>query len=413
MAELVTRIVIRNDSTANWLANESVVLLKGETGYEFLSNGKVRTKVGDGVKTWAELDYSNLSNHYETTLEADETKEAAIARAVGENALEKGDTAVVKALINGEKYEYTAYVYNGTEWAAMDGNYNAKNVYFDEDFTFTKAVGTVTIPSTGSTTRTAAGKNVQEFFAGLFAEEQNPTIKQPSASITCSLNKAYEVGSKVSPTYSVSFDDGNYQYGTKTDSSGATGVTVTSYAISDTAGNTATTQSGTMAEVTVEDNTSYKVTAVVSYSDGAIPVTNLGNEYADGQIKAGTLDAVASAALTGYRNTFYGTKTEKTTVDSAAIRTLTASGKALANGSTFDVSVPVGALRVIIAYPATLRDITSIQDNNDSMSNIVSSFTKSTVAVEGANGATAIDYKVYTMDFANPYDTANKFTVTI
>jgi len=33
--------------------------------------------------------------------------------------------------------------------------------------------------------------------------------------------------------------------------------------------------------------------------------------------------------------------------------------------------------------------------------------------VEGANGATAIAYKVYTMDFANPYDTANKYSVTI
>ena len=413
MANLVTRIVIRNDSTANWLANETVVLLKGETGYEVLSNGKVRTKVGDGVKTWAELEYSNLSNHFEVTPEADETKEAAIARVVGASPLEKGDTAVVKALINGDKYEYTAYVYNGTQWAAMDGNYNAKNVYFDEDFTFTKDVGTVTIPSTGSVKRTAAGKNMQEFFAGLFAEEQNPTIAQPTASITCSLNKGYEVGTKISPTYSVSFDDGNYQFGTKEDDSGATGVVVTSYAVSDTAGNTATAQSGTMAEVTVADNTSYKITAVVSYSDGAVPVTNLGNEYTGGQIKAGTLDAVASAALTGYRNTFYGTKTEKTTVDSAAIRSLTASGKALSNGSKFDVSVPVGALRVIIAYPATLRDITSIQDNNDSMSNIVSSFTKSTVSVEGANGATAIDYKVYIMDFANPYDTANKFSVTI
>ena len=55
--ELKTRIVLRNDSTANWLANESQVLLKGEVGIEFLPDGKAKMKVGDGTKTWAQLDY--------------------------------------------------------------------------------------------------------------------------------------------------------------------------------------------------------------------------------------------------------------------------------------------------------------------------------------------------------------------
>lgn len=55
-----------------------------------------------------------------------------------------GDTAVVKALIADDpekpansKYSYTAYVYNKNKetpgWEAMDGNYNAKNVYFSDD----------------------------------------------------------------------------------------------------------------------------------------------------------------------------------------------------------------------------------------------------------------------------------------
>ena len=57
MAELKTKIILRNDSTANWSENSSVVLLKGEVGIEFLSNGKTKIKIGDGVKTWAELDY--------------------------------------------------------------------------------------------------------------------------------------------------------------------------------------------------------------------------------------------------------------------------------------------------------------------------------------------------------------------
>lgn len=57
MAELKTRIVLRNDSTANWLNNLDQVLLKGEVGIEFLENGSVKMKIGDGAKTWEQLDY--------------------------------------------------------------------------------------------------------------------------------------------------------------------------------------------------------------------------------------------------------------------------------------------------------------------------------------------------------------------
>ena len=43
MATLNTRIILRNDSTANWLTNSNQVLLKGEVGIEFLTDGKVKT----------------------------------------------------------------------------------------------------------------------------------------------------------------------------------------------------------------------------------------------------------------------------------------------------------------------------------------------------------------------------------
>lgn len=58
MAQVINmRIVLRNDTTANWLANSDKVLMKGEVGIEYLDNGKVKMKVGDGVRSWADLDY--------------------------------------------------------------------------------------------------------------------------------------------------------------------------------------------------------------------------------------------------------------------------------------------------------------------------------------------------------------------
>lgn len=408
MATINTRIILRNDSSANWLTNESQVLLKGEVGIEFLTDGTVKMKVGDGTKTWGELDYfgGSESHVFEATLADGETHSDAITRVVGEETIATGDIAIVKVLINGDKYQYTAYVYNGTAWTAMDGNYNAENVYFDEDLTTTSAIGNITL-SNGQATIASTGKNLKEVWNTIFVKEKNPNATQPSVSLTFSQAKAYEVGTVVTPTYSAKLNAGSYTYGP------ATGITATSWSVTDTASNSATTASGTFPDVTVADNTNYKITATATYGAGSVPITNVGNEYPAGQIAAGSKSAT-SGAITGYRNSFYGTMAEKATVDSAAIRALSGvSNKALANGATFNTTIAVGALRVVIAYPATLRDLTSIKDVNGMSAEILSSFTKSTISVEGANGATAIDYKVYTMDFANANDTANTYAVTI
>ena len=274
MATLNTRIVIRNDSTTNWLTNESAVLLKGEVGIEFLVDGKVKMKVGDGIKTWAQLDY--FGGEEAKTFQVSSLDE------ITETELAVGDTAIVKTAIYTDaeneannKYSYTGYVYNGTAWAAMSGNYNAENVYFDDDMLVTKEIGYITLTN-GQGTIPSKGKNLSEVFEAMFVKEQNPTTTQPSVNLTFSEAKAYEVGTVVSPTYSATFNAGSYTYGP------ATGVTVTSWEISDTAGNTATTASGSFAEIQIADATNYKVTAKATYGAGAIPKTNIGNEYKAG-----------------------------------------------------------------------------------------------------------------------------------
>lgn len=411
---LYARVQNGSDTAENWSTNNPV-LLAGEIGIE---NDTKLYKFGDGVTAWNDLDYAGTDagqvqelidasedNFYAVTAEGEETDATALAEI---DAPKKGDIAVVKRTIANDKVSHTAYVYNGSAWEAADGNYNAENVYFGKDLTITANIGVQTVGSSGSKTLATTGKNVKEVFDMIMAAEQNPKITQPSVSVTCAQMGNYEVGTKVTPQWSVALNPGSYSYGP------ATGVTATSYSVSDTDSNSAETSSGSFPELTVEDGENYSISATVGHSAGAVPKTNLGNDYAAGKIAEGSKSGTRGT-ITGHRKTFYGTTTDKTSeTTSAIIRGLSGkSNAALNNGSTFKVTIPVGALRVLIAYPATLREVTSIKDDNAMSAEIKTGFTLSTVAVEGANNYTATNYKVYTMDFANANDTANTYTVTI
>ena len=54
MATTNMRIVIRRDTAANWKANDQVVLLQGEQGYEYDTG---RLKIGNGNQAYADLPY--------------------------------------------------------------------------------------------------------------------------------------------------------------------------------------------------------------------------------------------------------------------------------------------------------------------------------------------------------------------
>lgn len=392
MATLNTRIILRNDSTANWLTNESTVLLKGEVGIEFLADGKVKVKIGDGTKTWAQLDY--FGGEESKTFQVNSLDE------ITDTDLAVGDTAIVKTAIYTDaeneannKYSYTGYVYNGSAWAAMDGNYSADNVYFEDDMLVTKEIGYITLTN-GQGTIPSKGKNLSEVFEAMFVKEQNPTTTQPSVNLTFSQAGAYEVGSVVSPSYSATFNAGSYTYGPET------GVTVTSWEISDTAGNTASTASGSFADVTVTDTTNYKITAKANHTEGAIPLTNKKNEYAAGQIAVGNKSKVSSA-ITGYRSFFYGvldTSSTEAPLTSEIVRGLT-NGGAYNASKTFTLNGSATAKRIVIAIPSnsTRTGLKEVILTSAMNTPVTDSYVKTTsaVQVEGVNGATAIDYNVY------------------
>lgn len=370
-----------------------------------LENGKVKMKIGDGVTAWSNLAYfGGAENHvYVGELGESETANAAIERLVGAAELNLGDIAIIKKLVYGDKYEYTAYVYDGNAWQAMDGNYDAENVYFAKDLIITAPVGVQTIPSSGSKTLATKGKNVKQVMDMLFAAEKNPTKSEPKAKVTLTGAGEKEVGSKFTPAYSATLEAGSYTYGP------ATGIVATAWEISDTNGNTGATASGKFDEFTVGDDTNYQITAKATHGQGAMPVTNLGNEYAGARIAAGTKTGT-SAAVTGYRNMFAGSKTtQDAAFDSAIIRALAKNEKAVAK--TWEVPVVEGAKEVVVAVPTGYR-VTKVLDVGAFGTDIVASFVKQTVAVEGANGYTAKNYDVYVYKPAAALG-ANTYKVTI
>lgn len=405
-----TVIQVRRDTLENWNAvKDSFIPAVGEPCL-VLDNGKV--KYGDGVKTWGELPYSGGDDPipaqvFQVTANSDETDDAAIVRVTDGKVIANGDSVIVSHVIAEDKVSKTAYEWNGSAWAAFDGNYSADNVYFAKDFEFSEAFGRYKPDGTGMVTVPAAAKNMSGLLDDAFSQEKNPSITQPTANLTVTGAGAKEAGTNVTIGYTASLTAGNYQYGP------ATGITAKTYSVVfDT--QTLDTATGTFDAVQVIDGFNKSVTATITYDEGAMPITNKKNEYAAGQIKAGS-KSKTTGSVTAYRNTFYGTLTDKSiALDSAAIRVLTGkSGSTLANGSKFTITLPAGTQSVVFAYPATLRDVNLVTDTNGLGAAVTSAFTKSTIDVEGANGYSAISYKVYRTDFANPTDTANTYNVTI
>ena len=397
---LKTRIALRNDLAANWTSNNPI-LLSGELGIE-TDTGYF--KIGDGGHNWNDLTYANkfeatpVAAHYEVEAQKDEDDLAALARVVGSTTLNKDDIGVVKHAIAGNAMSYTAYVYNGSTWTAMDGNYDASNVYFATDLTATAPVGVVEIPASGSTTIAAAGKSLKDVLASILAKRVAPKATAPSASINfTNATKSLEVGTTVTPTYAATFNPGSYTYGP------ATGIEATAWSVSDGT-TTLTTASGSFPELTIGDQNgspaTVSLTATATHTQGAVPVDNLGDEAPGVQIAAGSVSATTSTKLTCYRNFFYGglpTSTAEAPLTSDLIRGLTKGG-AYAGAKTLTVNAGAqGAKRVVVAYPkstarAGLKEVLLTSSMN---ADITDAYVAQEVNVEGANGYAAIPYTVY------------------
>lgn len=414
MVTLNIRIQLRNDTAENW-TTQNPILLKGEMGVE-IDTGK--TKIGNGTDHWKTLKYSgvdedtikgiidnNRSAFTEVVPEEGETDAQALARVITNP--KKGDMAVVVRTFVEGKQSYTAYIHDGTGFKAMDGNYSAENVYFDEDFTYTANIGVLTVPGSGSGTIQASGKNVKEVLAGILAKEKNPSATAPAVTIGTQTNfGTFEIGTKKNLVYGATLSAGSYTYGP------ATGIIAKTWEATCTGViGSKTTASGTFENV-VAEATPKIVTVKATYDAGAIPVTNLGNPYPTGQIKAGSASKTSSS-LVGVRYMFWGPMADASAeLNSANIRALAHKEESKVKTlATFGAGA--GAKKIVVAIPAGRR-ITKALLTSAMNADITSVFVKQGTQsqVQGANGYTATAYDVYVYQPAS-IDAGETYSITI
>lgn len=373
MQEIKTVIQLRNDTAENWNtdAGQATPLKPGEVAVEIV-DGKAKLKIGTNEgSTFGNSEYFGAEPvqvyaNNEAILYNDERTDAAIiAELVGENELHNGDCAIVKRQIaeGSGSNTYTSYVYDDGKWVAMDGNYDASNVYFKDDITLAGNYDKVGNIKLSDGTLEASGKSLAELMQTIFTQELYPNNSDiPEISLTASGNSG-EVGSSYTlPTATLKLTDvGSYAYGP------ATGITV---AIGDasitqggeTAKNTSVmtkdstiTLKATDTETLYTDTSkSYTFNASLKYSDGAVPVTNLGNEYESAQIKSDTLTASKTATFSGYRKAFAG-GTSAATINSEVVRSMSATKTSKSSmdsqGEALEFTAAAGTTKVFFAYP--------------------------------------------------------------
>lgn len=420
-------VQLRNGTAAEW-ADASVaavganrVLAKGELGIEIDTR---LFKIGNGTDAYKDLQYANdfdvseaQSSAYTITPTEGQTDQEAFNawKAETGNVANKGDIFIMKRLIAEGKYSYTGYVYDGTNLVAMDGNYNAENVYLADNITMAgnyTRVGNLEKDLNGTNTFSTKGKSVAEAFTEIFSKRLQPTITaQPAISLTFSQAKAYEVGTVVTPTYSASLSAGSYTYGPDT------GITAQTWEVTNTAGGSATTATGTFDDVTVTDamdtthgGKGYTITAKATYNEGAVANDNLGSPSSpEIKIAAGSANKVSSA-ITGYRYNWYGYKASGsefaniTSLASADIKGLTAIKTLPAKISANNAS------QLVLAIPATLNKKPTLNQVSPPVTVDVTGTYTATVG--GVNDYAPIDYDVYYVSFAKPASGATEYNIT-
>lgn len=413
---LTTQIILRNGTSSEWEASTKILKL-GEVGIDTTKN---EIRIGDGEHTWKDL---KIAGADQAAIQAliDQAEDKVTVVQAGDGTIDEalatvkspsqGDMAIIEQKFgdvlkaDGTRTSRTAYSYDGEKWCAMDGNYNAENVYFDDDLTYTAAIGVLAKPS-GSAKLAAKGKNIKQVLASVLAKKENPSKTNPAVSFSSQGNfGTYEIGTKKNLSYTASLSAGSYTYGP------ATGITAQSWSVSCTGVDGVKSSATGVFENVVAEATPKTITATATYNEGAVPKNNLGDDYPDGKIAAGSASKT-SDKFVGVRYMFWGPVTTNIELNSANIRAL-AHKKAVGTGTLDTFGAGAGAKKVIVAVPAD-RKISKVLMPSALNADVTALFVKqsTTISVEGANGYAGAAYNVYVYQPAS-IDAGETYSVTI
>lgn len=345
-----------------------------------------------------------------------------------------GDVFVVTTIVGGKEYEKSAYQYTGEAWEAMTGNVDADKVIAHENILLAgdfDRIGNWTKDKNGTKLQETAGMSFMAILKEIGSKTLQPTITaNPSINgFGLSGAAAVEAGTAVATAsyLAATLNPGSYKYGPKA----GTGVVASSWKVERITdkGTTQVTSADAASLPAGSDNNGgsgfiigdaggdnavaslkYRVTA--THGAGVQAEDNLGGASNPAVAIAAGTKTKDSAAYTPFRNFFYGATAEKPTLDSAFIRGLTKSNKAYSAG-VITVNVPAGANRVVIACIAGKTGVTKVINETALNADVTDTFSKKTVAVEGANGYTAKEYNAWVFEPAVPYENAAVLKVTL
>ena len=312
----------------------------------------------------------------------------------------KGDIAVLVRTDIGNPVISYILKENGpttaANWVALCGKVTTENVVLGYTL---KTMGNGKIGGIPENTTFQPNTTLKTILNQMFVKIIQPTITQPSISISASGTKSVEAGTQVNITVTPTFNPGKYTYGP------ATGVTLQTYTLQQNLKGSTTTivdaastaEPHTVQNITIEDGVTIQFNASCTHTAGAQPLDNSGAPATVQGIQAGTKSVSNQQTFSGFRKYFYGCKTTITeTVDSAYIRGLTGSSGAY-NNNSWNINVPEGTKEITIAVEngKTLKNILYVEGMN---TDVLSTFTMTQVPVEGANGFTAKSYNVYRVE---------------
>ena len=399
-----TRIVLRHDLKENWEAikdDRTKALLEGEMGVEddtglFKLGKKIEVDGEMVLATWAELDYANDVPEVDLSTVTNHVKVVdGTVNDLGDGEV-VGDMGIVRAVINGDVKSYTAYVWNGTAWEAMDGNYSAANVFLPADIVLAGDYGTAdgkAVEFLGNYRKgntISAGTSIEEVFNGLFTKEIATDLQntKPSTTISATKDTYLLVGANsTAQTVTLSLSKGSYDNGygyvaSKNETDVAAGTKAVTVVTNDGTGAEASKyyvngveQSGNTYSVASTKKTnapsSEVIKAKISYVNCGHPVSNLKNIYPAQKYADGTTDEVSATLNKWYYPIYQGfTYADDAVADHANITTdklkalgapqsgstntnATITGKTAYDKTKMTKAVAKGAWRqYYIAYPA-------------------------------------------------------------